>query len=165
MKKQKRVGPMIHGGSARRIAQAAAVVLLTCSALARANDCAGGMHASGNDCSDDPAVLSEAYTRITYLKGAVTAGELAVIKAKDRQSAANAGVTAAEANLKSARTALSNAEMSASDHGAVDAAGREAASARAGGRAAALRRQVFEERRARFKATAPDRPVTGPGVN
>jgi hypothetical protein len=45
-----------------------------------------------------------------YLRGAVTAGELAMIRAKERQSTANVGVTAAETNLKSARKALRDAE-------------------------------------------------------
>jgi hypothetical protein len=101
---------MIHGHSARRIAQAAAVVLFTCTSLAHATDCAGGMDASGNDCDGGPATLSEADSRMLYLKGAVTAGELALIGAKERQRTASVGVMAAETNLKSARKALRDAE-------------------------------------------------------
>jgi hypothetical protein len=101
---------MIQRLSVKRIAQTAAVVLFTCSALAHATDCAGGADASGNDCNGGAATLSEADTRMLYLRGAVTAGELAMIRAKERQSTANVGVTAAETNLKSARKALRDAE-------------------------------------------------------
>jgi hypothetical protein len=110
LKKQKRVLSAVQDCCARRIAQAAAVVLCTCSALAHANDCAGGTDVTGNDCSGGPVALSEADTRMLYLKGAVTAGELAVIRARDQQSAANDRRKAADANLKSARKALNDAE-------------------------------------------------------
>ena len=40
----------------KRFAQVAVVALLTCSAVARANDCAGGSDATGNDCSGAQAV-------------------------------------------------------------------------------------------------------------
>lgn len=50
----------------KRFAQVAVVALLTCSAVARADSCAGGADATGNDCSGAQAVpgLNEAESHL-----------------------------------------------------------------------------------------------------
>ena len=68
----------------------AATALLAGSALAHANDCAGGMDVSGNDCSGEQVVLSEAETRLLYLKARVATCDVMVIKAKSQQRASKA---------------------------------------------------------------------------
>ena len=99
----------------KRFAQVAVVALLTCSAVARANDCAGGSDATGNDCSGAQAVpgLSEAESHLLYLKGATAMASLRLERAKQRLidaaaalNAADAAVKLEEAELKTARMAL-----------------------------------------------------------
>ena len=99
----------------KRFAQVAVVALLTCSAVARANDCAGGSDATGNDCSGAQAVpgLSEAESHLLYLKGATAMASLRLERAKQRLidaaaalKAADAAVKLEEAELKTARMAL-----------------------------------------------------------
>jgi len=129
MKKQNRVVPTIHGRSVKRIAQAAAVVLLTCSARARANDCAGGMDASGNDCNDERSVpslgiatpspikarlsASNSDKRIVFAKRSATHAQTRLDLAKQRQSEVNADVKIAEASLNAAHKAVTEAENAA----------------------------------------------------
>ena len=103
----------------KRFAQVAVVALLTCSAVARANDCAGGSDATGNDCSGAQAVpgLSEAESHLLYLKGATAMASLRLERAKQRLidaaaalKAADAAVKLEEAELKTARMALQASE-------------------------------------------------------
>ena len=98
-----------------RLAQLAAVVTLMCTAHARANDCAGGMDATGNACNGEPAVrtISAVESNLLYLKGAAMMASLRSMQAKQRQIDANDDVKSAEANLKTALKALSDAEKSA----------------------------------------------------
>ena len=99
----------------KRFAQVAVVALLTCSAVARADNCAGGADATGNDCSGAQAVpgLSEAESHLLYLKGATAMASLRLERAKQRLidaaaalNAADAAVKLEEAELKTARMAL-----------------------------------------------------------
>ena len=99
----------------KRFAQVAVVALLTCNAVARAENCAGGADATGNDCSGAQAVpgLSEAESHLLYLKGATAMASLRLERAKQRLidaaaalKAADAAVKLEEAELKTARMAL-----------------------------------------------------------
>jgi len=103
------------------LASGAAVVLLTCSAFARADNCAGGADATGNDCTGGQAMsvreLSEADSHLLYLRGQAALAELRAARAKQRMLDAAAKVKAeeaelkiTEAELKTARIALSAAE-------------------------------------------------------
>jgi len=103
----------------KRFAQVAVVALLTCSAVARANDCAGGSDATGNDCSGAQAVpgLGQADSHLLYLKGATAMASLRLERAKQRLidagaalKAADAAVKLEEAELKTARMALQASE-------------------------------------------------------
>ena len=103
----------------KRFAQVAVVALLTCSAVARADNCAGGADATGNDCSGAQAVpgLSEAESHSLYLRGQAAFAELRVTRAKQRLidaaaalNAADAAVKLEEAELKTARMALQASE-------------------------------------------------------
>ena len=97
------------------LVQVVAIVSFICSAHARADDCAGGMDATGNACNGDQAVreISEAESKLLYLKGAAMMASLRSTQTKQRQSEANAEVKTAEANLKASLKALSDAEKSA----------------------------------------------------
>jgi len=103
------------------LASGAAVVLLACSAFARADNCAGGADATGNDCTGGQAMsvreLSEADSHLLYLRGQAAIGELRAARAKQRQidaatalKAADLAVKLEEAELKTARTALQVSE-------------------------------------------------------
>ena len=103
----------------KRFAQVAVVALLTCSAVARADNCAGGADATGNDCSGAQAgsAFSEAESHLLYLRGQAALAELRATRAKQRMLDAAAKVKAeeaelkiTEAELKTARIALSAAE-------------------------------------------------------
>ena len=103
----------------KRFAQVAVVALLTCSAVARADNCAGGADATGNDCSGAQAVtgLSEAESHLLYLRGEAAIAELRAARAKQRLidaaaalNAADAAVKLEEAELKTARMALQASE-------------------------------------------------------
>ena len=103
----------------KRFAQVAVVALLTCSAVARANDCAGGSDATGNDCSGAQAVpgLSQAESDLLYLRGQAAIAELRAARAKQRLidaaaalKTADAAVKSEEAELKTARMALQASE-------------------------------------------------------
>ena len=103
----------------KRFAQVAVVALLTCSAVARADNCAGGADATGNDCSGAQAgsAFSEAESHLLYLRGQAAIGELRAARAKQRLidaaaalNAADAAVKLEEAELKTARTALQVSE-------------------------------------------------------
>lgn len=103
----------------KRFAQVAVVALLTCSAVARADNCAGGADATGNDCSGAQAVpgLSEAESHLLYLRGQAAIAELRAARAKQRLidaaaalNAADAAVKLEEAELKTARMALQASE-------------------------------------------------------
>ena len=103
----------------KRFAQVAVVALLTCSAVARADNCAGGADATGNDCSGAQAVpgLSEAESHLLYLRGQAALAELRAARAKQRLidaaaalNAADAAVKLEEAELKTARMALQASE-------------------------------------------------------
>lgn len=89
MKMQRPHVTMIHSHSAKRIAQVAAAALLICSALARADNCAGGMDASGSACNGGEAThsISEADSRSPYLRGAAAMAGQKVTQAKQRQQA------------------------------------------------------------------------------
>ena len=99
----------------KRLAQLAAVVILICTAQARANDCAGGMDATGNTCNGDVAArtISAVESKLLYLKGAAMMASLRSMQAKQRQIEANAEAKSAEAHLKTALKALSDAEKPA----------------------------------------------------
>ena len=103
----------------KRFAQVAVVALLTCSAVARADNCAGGADATGNDCSGAQAGpgLSEAESHLLYLRGQAALAELRAVRAKQRLidaaaalNAADAAVKLEEAELKTARMALQASE-------------------------------------------------------
>ena len=103
----------------KRFAQVAVVALLTCSAVARADNCAGGADATGNDCSGAQAVpgLSDAESHLLQLRGQAAIAELRAARAKQRLidaaaalNAADAAVKLEEAELKTARMALQASE-------------------------------------------------------
>ena len=103
---------------ARLLASVAAVLLLGCSSVARADNCAGGTDATGNDCNGEAAVrgLSEEASHLLYLQGQAALWELRVDRARQRLlnttaevKAAEAELRASEADLKAARVALSAA--------------------------------------------------------
>ena len=103
----------------KRFAQVAVVALLTCSAVARADNCAGGADATGNDCSGAQAgpAFSEAESHLLYLRGQAAIAELRAARAKQRLidaaaalNAADAAVKLEEAELKTARMALQASE-------------------------------------------------------
>ena len=122
----------MHGYSVKRIAQAAAVLLLTYSALIRADNCAGGMDVTGNDCnpaqsapslsnaapslSNTAPSLSNARspskgdTRILFAKRAETVAQSRLAAAKIRQDEAAATVKIAEAALLVSRKAVADAQ-------------------------------------------------------
>lgn len=106
---------MSHVHSVVRIAQAAAVLLLACSAPARGDDCAGGMDATGNACNSEEAArrVSAIDSNLLYLKGAVMMAELRANQARHRQSEVSVEVKQTEASLKAAHQALSDAERAA----------------------------------------------------
>jgi hypothetical protein len=103
----------------KRFAQVAVVALLTCSAVARADNCAGGADATGNDCSGAQAVpgLSQAESDLLYLRGQAAIAELRAARAKQRLidaaaalKAADAAVKLEEADFKTARMAVQASE-------------------------------------------------------
>ena len=109
----------------KRFSQIAAVALLTCCAVARADNCAGGIDATGNDCNGKQAVreASEAESHLLYLQGQAALAELRTARAKQRLTDGTADVKAgqaalknAEAELKTARLALSAAEKTEHSH-------------------------------------------------
>jgi hypothetical protein len=96
----------------KRFAQVAVVAVLTCSAVAGANDCAGGADATGNDCTGEQAVRgSEAESHSLYLQGQTAFAELRAARAKQRLVDAAAALRAAEAGVKSAEAELKTARM------------------------------------------------------
>lgn len=101
---------MSHLDFRKRIAQIGAVVLLACSSFAQADECAGG--AADAECSGAQTAngLSVTESHLLSLKGTAMAAELRVAQAKQHQSEATAEVTNAEANFKTARKAVSDAE-------------------------------------------------------
>src|SRR5690242_3552851 len=105
----------MHAVVCKKLVQVAAVVTLICSAHARANDCAGGMDVTGNACNGEAAArtISAAESNLLHLKAAVTIASLRSIQAKQHQVEAKSEVESAEANLKTALKALSEAEKSA----------------------------------------------------
>ena len=114
----------------KRFAQVAVVALLTCSAVARADNCAGGADATGNDCSGAQAVpgLSDAESHLLHLRGQAAIAELRAARAKQRLidaaaalNAADAAVKLEEAELKTARMALQASEKKQQSLLAVEA--------------------------------------------
>ena len=97
----------------RRFVQVAVVALLTCGAVARAHDCAGGADATGNDCTGEQAVhgLGEAESHSLYLQGQAALAELRATRAKQRLIDAASALKAAEAAVKSADAELKTARM------------------------------------------------------
>jgi hypothetical protein len=104
----------------KRFAQVAVVALLTCSAVARAHDCAGSADATGNECTGEQAApgLSEAESHLLYLRGQEAIAELRAARAKQRLidaaaalKEAEAAVKVEEAGLKTARMALRASEQ------------------------------------------------------
>lgn len=91
-----------------KLVQVTAAVFFTCSAHAFANDCAGGMDATGNACNGDQAAqsVSEADSHLLYLKGAIAMASLRLERARQRQSEADTAVKHAEAELKHAEAEL-----------------------------------------------------------
>lgn len=100
----------------KRFAQVAAVALLTCSAVARADNCAGGTDATGNECNGKQVVreLSEAESHLLYLQGQAALAELRAARAKQRLTDGTADVKAEEASLKTAEAELKTARMALS---------------------------------------------------
>jgi hypothetical protein len=107
----------------KRIAQAAAVLLLTCSTMVRADNCSDGMNATGNQCSDEQSErgLSNAArstfkasriaaSRVVYAQRAERIAQTRLAEAKLRQDEAAAAVKIAEANLVAARKAVADAQ-------------------------------------------------------
>ncbi len=99
-------------------AQVAVVALLSCSTVARADNCAGGTDETGNDCTGVQAGLSEAESHLLYLRGQAAFAELRAARAKQRlidaaaaQKAAEAAVKSADAELKTTRMALQAREQ------------------------------------------------------
>ena len=101
------------------LASGAAVVLLACSAFARADNCAVSADATGNDCNGAQAVggLSTAESHLLYLRGQAAIAELRAARAKQRLidaaaalKTADAAVKSEEAELKTARMALQASE-------------------------------------------------------
>ena len=97
----------------KRFAQVAVVALLTCSAVARAGNCAGGADATGNDCSGAQEVsgLSEAESHLLYLRGQAALAELRTTRAKQRLIEAAAALKAADAAVKFEETELKTAQV------------------------------------------------------
>ena len=118
---------MTQSHSVKRIAQAAAVLLLACTTIVRADGCAGGMDATGNECSDEQPALSlgaavrglsnpapnpgKAELRIRLAKRTETLAEKRLVEAKLRQGEAAAAVTSAELSLIAARKAVVDAQF------------------------------------------------------
>jgi len=107
----------------KRIAQAVAVLLLTYSTMAGADNCAGGMDATGNECSAEqsagtpsnaaPSVSKVphiAASRIAFVKREERIAQTRLAEAKLRQGEAAAAVKIAEANLVAARKAVADAQ-------------------------------------------------------
>ena len=94
------------------LVRASAVMLLAFGADAYALDCAVGTDATGNDCTGAQATnsVSQADSRLPYLQGAAAMASLRLEQAKQRQGAAADAVKYAEADLRAARKALSEAE-------------------------------------------------------
>ncbi len=104
----------------KQFVQVAVVTLLTCSAVARADNCAGGADVTGNECNGAQAVreLSEAESHSLHLQGQAALAELRAARAKQRLidsavalKAAEAEVKLTEAELKTARMALKASEQ------------------------------------------------------
>ena len=97
----------------RHLASVAAVLLLGCSTIARADNCAGGTDATGNDCNGEAAVrglTGEASHRL-YLQGQAALWELRVDRARQRLLNGTAEVKAAEAELKTSEADLKAARV------------------------------------------------------
>ena len=114
---------MMHGHSIKRVALAAAVLLLTYSTMLRADKCARGMNANGNECSDEESerrasnaapsaskVSRIAVSRILFVKRRESIAQTRLAEAKLRQGEADAAVKIAEANLVAARKAVADAQ-------------------------------------------------------
>ena len=101
------------------LASGAAVVLLACSAFARADNCAGGADATGNDCTGGQAMsvreLSEADSHLLYLRGQAALAELRAARAKQRMLDAAAKVKATTKRRAAQRPRLP-ANRQRSDH-------------------------------------------------
>ena len=98
----------------KRFAQMAVVALLTCSAVARADNCAGSADATGNECNGEQTVrvFSGPGSHLLYLQGQAALAELRSARAKQRLIDAAAAVKAAEADVKSAEAELKTARTS-----------------------------------------------------
>ena len=114
---------MMHGHSIKRVALAAAVLLLTYSTMVRADNCARGTNANGNACSDEESqrnlsdaapsaskVSRIAVSRILFVKRRESIAQTRLAEAKLRQGEADAAVKIAEANLVAARKAVADAQ-------------------------------------------------------
>lgn len=102
----------------KKLMQVAAVVALIGSAHARANDCAGGMDATGNACNGEAAArtISATESNLLHLKAEARIASLRSIQAKEHQVEADSEVHSALTHLKAALKALSEAEKSARAH-------------------------------------------------
>ena len=94
------------------LVRAAAVMSFAFGVDVYALDCAGGADATGNDCTGVQATnsVSQADSRLLSLQGAAAMASLRLEQAKQRQGAAANAVKYAEADLRAARKALSEAE-------------------------------------------------------
>lgn len=117
---------MMYIRAMKWIAPVAAALLLTCSTIVRAENCAGGEDDTGNECNSEQSVpdlsnaapglsyaapsLSKADTRILSAKQAETLAQTRVAQAKQRESEARADRKIAEANLIAARKAVIDAQ-------------------------------------------------------
>lgn len=99
--------------SRKWLVQVGVVALLACSSLARADSCAGGADATGNDCTGQQAALaaSEAQSHSLYLQGQAALAELRVTRAKQRLMEATAALKSAEAAVRSEEAELKTARM------------------------------------------------------
>jgi len=95
------------------LAQLAVVALLTCSVVARANDCAGGADATGNDCTGEQVApgLGQAESHLMYVQGQAVLAELRVAQAKQRLIDDAVALKSAEAMRKSEEEELKTARM------------------------------------------------------
>jgi len=111
------------------LASSSAAALLVCSAIARAENCAGGSDATGNICNGEQVrELNSAESRVLSLQGQVAVAELRAARARQRLMNGAAEVTAAktelqitQAELNSARIALSAAQKTGQGSLAVTA--------------------------------------------
>src|SRR5436305_288373 len=102
----------------KRFAQVAVVALLAFSAVARAESCAGGVDATGNDCTGEQAErgLSQADSHLLYLQGQTALAELRAARAKQRMIQRATALKVAEDELKTAEAELKTVRVALQDN-------------------------------------------------